>query len=50
MIFLKNGKKEYTQYEDKFVDEIASRNPNLLIGYNRENKKMYKEIVKQNKQ
>ena len=46
MIMLKNGKKEITTWSDVFVQEIFSRNPNIIVGYSWDNRKKYKEICK----
>lgn len=49
MICLANGRKEYTIYSELFCDEIELHNPNVFEGHSSENKKAYKEIVKNNK-
>lgn len=46
MICLVNGKKEYTTYSDEFCDEIKKRNNDVFEGFTIENKKAYKEAVK----
>ena len=46
MICLKNKKKEYTTFGEAFIEEILRHNPNVLVGYSFENKKIYKNICK----
>lgn len=49
VIRLKNGKKEYTTYDDNFCEEIEKRNKDVFEGYSIENNKRYKELVKEYK-
>ena len=46
MICLKNKKKEYTTFGEAFIEEILRHNPNVLVGYSFENKKIYKNMCK----
>jgi len=60
MAMLKNGKvkallqvdgvtKKSTSVIEEVVETIIKRNPKLLVGYTNENRKLAKEIVKENK-
>ena len=49
MICLINGSMEYTIYSDEFCEEIVKHNPNVFESFSFENRKRYKEIVKEYK-
>lgn len=46
VIHLKNGKKEFTEYIESYIDEIVKHNKNVLVGDTLENKNKYKEMLK----
>ncbi len=45
-VCLKNGRKEFTEYKDSFVDEIIKHNNKVLVGKDKIDE--YKELVKKN--
>ena len=46
VICLRNGKKAYLFNLKEFMDEIEKRNPKVLVGNAIENKKKYKELIR----
>ena len=44
---LKNGKKEYTDFNIEFCNEIKKHYPYILEDFSLENRRKYKEVVKQ---
>lgn len=49
-VCLINNKKQYLPNKSEFIDIIKEHNSNVIVGYSFENKKQYKEIIKNNGQ
>lgn len=50
ILCLINKKKQYLPDRFEFINIIQRNNPNVIIGFNLENRKKYKEIIKRNGQ